>query len=705
MGFKKNDILLENIIKHLSYNILSNPTNKYVPDISGPVYFTNMWELYNVNNYAFPISYFYSYTFEDKMNNNTFKISDNNYAIHMWGHSWKDNKNENNYNSECNFYIEELYLSGLIIENYETDNISENIIFKANLEYKETTKIKIVHIMGLFYTGGIERYIYYIDKYGDHDKYIYYLIHISNKSYIYNLKNIKLIKYSINNFIQSEYHNFCNKNILSISPDLIIDHYSIYIEDNNSLYKNIIKNNIIYFIHSAICYNNNIDKLNINNAIHLYNELNKHYTWNNIKNNYYVTLGTELTNTIDNTRSNNKIIISIIGRITEEKIPINFLYKLCDISIQLYDKIEINIYGEKDKVFNIDYVNKFDEAVIKSKINVYNFVNPNEINNIYLNTNILLIPSIYETGSFSCIEAFSFGIPVIARNVYGLKFLIENNINGYLCNNDDDLLLKIKDNESLLKIIGNYKIIKQHSLKYNIKEKINDFENIISKNICSKNAIIITSVINCGNKKLSYYHTRSIFNIKERYEHTLKTIESIRSYMDNTDIIFLECSNLDGEYQYIEDNISSNVDYYFNFNNIDYIKNSVLSELKGFGEVNILLEGINKIIDLQKRYKNIFKISGRYYLNELFDNKLYLNNYNIFTNWDNSLYSYCTIFYKINFNDIYIFKNSLEKSIDDIKKKESIEICIYKYFKKNIKLYDKLNISGLLATEGYMVNI
>lgn len=103
--------------------------------------------------------------------------------------------------------------------------------------------------MGLFFTGGIERYLHYISKYGDHEKYEYYLAHISNdtKSYAYNVSNMILIDFQWD-------HLYLNKVLLSIRPDLIIDHYSIYVDDNSDIYKGINRESIIHFVHSALCY-------------------------------------------------------------------------------------------------------------------------------------------------------------------------------------------------------------------------------------------------------------------------------------------------------------------------------------------------------------------------------------------------------------------------------------------------------------------
>jgi hypothetical protein len=104
-------------------------------------------------------------------------------------------------------------------------------------------------------------------------------------------------------------------------------------------------------------------------------------------------------------------------------------------------------------------------------------------------------------------------------------------------------------------------------------------------------------------------------------------------------------------------------------------------------------------------YQNIFKLSGRYYLNNNFNYEIFNNDFNIFTNWDNSKCSYCTIFYKINNKYINYYKNILIDSINDLNNNNSVEICMYKYFNKNINIVDKVNISGYLSTEGYLYSV
>jgi len=727
LGFKNYDNILFNIIKRIPYNInnnINNNSNKTIPELTGPIFFTEMWNKYKKNTHcAFQQKYFYSYTFSDKfIKNKKYFIENDNYAIHMWGYSWKD-KNDDDPDDTVNnedYHVSSLYLSNLI--DIFQENRKEKTINKIN--YKELTlflknqisfiplthsKKRIVNIMGLFFTGGIERYLYYIDKYGNHQLYDYYLLYISNGKYVYQMNHIKMISFDWD-------HEILNKLIKYINPDIIIDHYSQYLSENYTIYKNINRSKILYFIHSAIVYNNDISNLLIDNCIHLYKEDNKDKSWNNIINNYYVTLGTEIgdiissdNNNIDkkfndnNCINNNKIHISIIGRIAEEKLPIEFFKKLSLLSNEISEDIEIHIYGEKDKVFNKKYVIEFDEIFNNSKIILHNFIEPSKIKDIYLKTDILLIPSIYETGSFTCIEAFSYGIPVIARNVYGLKNLIKNNINGYLLDNDDQILNKIM-NIKYDKILKNRDIIIEESLKYNIIDKIKDLEFIINERMNNKNIVIITSVLNCINKQLSYYHTRSVFTIEERYLHTIKSIESIKKFIPDVEILFCECSDLSNHIDF-EKNIKKEVDYYYNFYNIEIIKNNVNSMLKGLGETYILLEGIDRLMNFNKSYKNIFKLSGRYYLNENFNYRIFDNHKNVFTNWDNSNESYCTIFYKIYGDNLHCLKSALLNSFHDLNDNHSLESCMYKYFKGDISLKSKLNISGLLATEGYKFSV
>lgn len=216
-----------------------------------------------------------------------------------------------------------------------------------------------------------------------------------------------------------------------------------------------------------------------------------------------------------------------------------------------------------------------------------------------------------------------------------------------------------------------------------------------------KNLVVITSVINCVNTPLSYYHIRSIFNTESRYEQTLISINSLKK-IPNVEIMLCECSELPLHY---EEQLKGKVNYYFNFYNDENIRCHVTGPLKGMGETHIMLKAIEKIDELNLSFKNMFKLSGRYFLNENFNFQQFNNDKNIFSIWDNSPIAYCTIFYKINNTDLALFKSALSNSINDLLLRASIELCIYNYFKSNIELVSKLNVSGKISTEGYFFTI
>ena len=154
------------------------------------------------------------------------------------------------------------------------------------------------------------------------------------------MKNVKMISFKNN------YSNL-NNLIQVYEPSVIIDHLSFYIDQSShkEMYKNIDKNRIVYFLHSAILYKNDVSYLNIQRCFNLYEEKSKHSSWKNIQNNYFITLGhdnfadnynfSDNDNVCDIVQKSKKIRVSIIGRVDAEKIPLDFFKLLCDISMYI----------------------------------------------------------------------------------------------------------------------------------------------------------------------------------------------------------------------------------------------------------------------------------------------------------------------------------------------------------------------------------
>lgn len=76
-----------------------------------------------------------------------------------------------------------------------------------------------------------------------------------------------------------------------------------------------------------------------------------------------------------------------------------------------------------------------------------------------------------------------------------------------------------------------------------------------------KNLIVISSVINTTKNGLSYTNTRSVYSSDERYEQTIKSIESCKKINDS-EILFIETSTI---YSEKEEKLKSLVDHYVNY--------------------------------------------------------------------------------------------------------------------------------------------
>jgi len=308
MGFKKGDLFLKKIIQYIEYNTLINK-DKNIPNQTGPVFFTKMCHLFikdDKNYKLFSPVYFYNYTYKDKINNNAIIYNNNNYALHLWGYSWDKNKS---FKKKLYNYTEPFLINKIIkIVDKTVDNIVDktvdNIVDKNvdntvnNLYILDQNvgkkKKRILHIMGIFFSGGIEKFIYYFDKYGNHQEYEYILLCMNKNNIDISTFFSNILYYSFNN------SDDLNLFIQFIKPDLIIDHYSIYLDE--SPYSKYNNNYIIQIVHSAILYNKNIAHMNFNNCIHLYDEFDeiKHKSWLNIKNNFTISLGTEIKNNNEN---------------------------------------------------------------------------------------------------------------------------------------------------------------------------------------------------------------------------------------------------------------------------------------------------------------------------------------------------------------------------------------------------------------------
>jgi hypothetical protein len=114
---------------------------------------------------------------------------------------------------------------------------------------------------------------------------------------------------------------------------------------------------------------------------------------------------------------------------------------------------------------------------------------------------------------------------------------------------------------------------------------------------------VITSIVKLENPK------SSIYNPIERYNQTCNTITSIRSKLPGAKIVVVEASKTINDRK-----------FYFEGVDMFYIKNDDVYKCKSSGECILLKTFLQS--DFFKKYSDVnllFKISGRYYLNDNFN--------------------------------------------------------------------------------------
>jgi len=225
------------------------------------------------------------------------------------------------------------------------------------------------------------------------------------------------------------------------------------------------------------------------------------------------------------------------------------------------------------------------------------------------------------------------------------------------------------------------------------------------------NVVIITSIIHTVNTLLSCGNVRSIYTPEERYHQTLKTIESVKKYISNIYVVLIEVSKIDEDKEY---NFRTNVNLYINYSDDANLNTIVNNNNKSYAEASMILKFLESDEFKKLNIDNLFKISGRYFLNEKFMLDQYMNNSNCFRQIHNEGYyssipCYYSFFYKICKEDldkyVNIFKNNIHKlqPVHDIYHMD-MEHFLCTYFKNNIKHINTLGISGNIAVNGTVIN-
>ena len=177
-------------------------------------------------------------------------------------------------------------------------------------------------------------------------------------------------------------------------------------------------------------------------------------------------------------RENKKITtILSVGRF--EKV------KAYDIALDSIKKLTL-----KNKTFKYIIVGWGElESYLRKKIEnekltdyVTLIINPDNLTDYYLKSDIFLQTSVYEGFSNTILEALSYSLPVVATNVGDNSYMIKHEINGYLCavNSTEEIVnyLELLLNDFNQRIIfgkESYRIIKKEFSSVSLEKKYLQF--------------------------------------------------------------------------------------------------------------------------------------------------------------------------------------------------------------------------------------
>jgi len=213
-----------------------------------------------------------------------------------------------------------------------------------------------------------------------------------------------------------------------------------------------------------------------------------------------------------------------------------------------------------------------------------------------------------------------------------------------------------------------------------------------------KNLVIVTSIINTPDTPLSYISTRSVFTRKERFQQTKKTIESIKDKIPDSKILIVDCTDFNEDEN---DYLLNNCDYILNLWNNKELHQNIFGLSKALGEGSQTIMALKYIFSNNLIFENLFKVSGRYFLNDNFNIERFENDKLVFIPINGSILNINTSIYKIPYKYTkklhdYLVEN-INKMIDCIGYEVLMALFLKNVNKEEIILYDKLGIEGRVS--------
>ena len=348
-------------------------------------------------------------------------------------------------------------------------------------------KIKVLHLLAGGSTGGIESLIKEYNEKSVHDHiflFIYKggiitdeLINKGNKVYLLNKSNKQFISI-LKDFIQ-----ICIKDKIQV----VMSHHSsplfkILLVFTHFLFPNIIK--IAYAHANALdiceykkrgfkirkfvhCFGFKVSDGIIAISQSVANSLVKYL---NVEKNKIRLIynGVSINKFFNNKNKNddNKIKFTFVGRLIKEKGVQNILQVFSKIDKNVLNKFEFQIVG--DGPYKDDLIELTKELNLP---NVYFLGMRNDITSLLSNSDFFIHLPLWEEGfGIAIIEAMASGNICISLNKGGIPEIVENEISGFLFDENIDLI-----SHSVCKLINQYSNNKLNHIKLNAIERAKQF--------------------------------------------------------------------------------------------------------------------------------------------------------------------------------------------------------------------------------------
>ena len=174
--------------------------------------------------------------------------------------------------------------------------------------------------------------------------------------------------------------------------------------------------------------------------------------------------------------SNSRITIGYLGRLSPDK-GVHRLIKPLTKLLRQGDDIDTVFAGPKS---DTEYANR----VLKALSGLRNFKYLGVLRSpslLFSLTDIIVVPTLTETGAITVLQAMASGKAVVASNIYPVDEYIHHGITGFLCENNQDFYRNLKyltDNPEIIYEVG--RKARQAAKEYDCNKMVRKIENMYS---------------------------------------------------------------------------------------------------------------------------------------------------------------------------------------------------------------------------------